>query len=108
LAVYLPIKKTIMADTLKQANLVITLDGDTFEIPFDNAPSLLDAALDHGYDAPFACQIGACCTCRAKLKEGKVVMEEREALSDEEINEGYILTCQSKPLTDRLVYTYDE
>jgi ring-1,2-phenylacetyl-CoA epoxidase subunit PaaE len=68
----------------------------------------LEAVLDAGYDPPFACQIGACCTCRAKVSEGKVVMADRESLSDAEIKEGYILTCQAKPLTGKLVYSYDE
>lgn len=93
---------------LDKAELVITLDGDDFEINYDGEDSLLESALDNDVDAPFACQVGACCTCRAKLHEGKVHMADRESLSDEEIEEGYILTCQSKPLTARLVYSYDE
>jgi ring-1,2-phenylacetyl-CoA epoxidase subunit PaaE len=93
---------------LETASLSITLDGSKIEVEYSGQKSILEAALDAGYDPPFACQIGACCTCRAKLKEGKVVMADRESLSDAEIKEGYILTCQSKPLTEKLVYTYDE
>jgi ring-1,2-phenylacetyl-CoA epoxidase subunit PaaE len=102
-------KKAESSETpLEEADLIITLDGNRIEIKYSGQKSILEAALDEGYDPPFACQIGACCTCRAKLKEGKVVMADREALSDAEIAEGYILTCQSRPLTPRLVYTYDE
>jgi ring-1,2-phenylacetyl-CoA epoxidase subunit PaaE len=98
-----------ISDTpLDIAELIITLDGSHIEAKYSGQKSILEAALDEGYDPPFACQIGACCTCRAKLKEGKVVMADRESLSDAEIKEGYILTCQSKPLTSKLVYTYDE
>jgi len=93
---------------LASSSLSITLDGSKIEVEYSGQKSILEAALDAGYDPPFACQIGACCTCRAKLKEGKVVMADRESLSDAEIKEGYILTCQSKPLTEKLVYTYDE
>jgi ring-1,2-phenylacetyl-CoA epoxidase subunit PaaE len=102
-------KKQEVSDTpLDAAELIITLDGNYIETKYSGQKSILEAALDEGYDPPFACQIGACCTCRAKLKEGKVVMADRESLSDAEIKEGYILTCQSRPLTSRLVYTYDE
>jgi ring-1,2-phenylacetyl-CoA epoxidase subunit PaaE len=93
---------------LAHAELVITIDGDQFTITYDGEESLLEAALDKGLDPPYACQIGACCTCRAKVKEGKVIMAERESLSDSEIEEGYVLTCQSRPLTKKVVYTYDE
>lgn len=70
--------------------------------------SVLEAAIDAGADPPFACQVGACCTCRAKLTSGKVTMDDREALTDEEIDEGYILTCQSHPLTADCVVDYDQ
>jgi ring-1,2-phenylacetyl-CoA epoxidase subunit PaaE len=93
---------------LKEADLVITIDRQQYEIKFENEDSLLEAALDKGLDPPYACQIGACCTCRAKVLEGEVMMVERESLSDSEIAEGYILTCQAKPLTSKVVYTYDE
>lgn len=85
----------------------IILDGDEMEIEINEEDTVLEAAMEAGIDPPFACQIGACSTCRAKLREGKVSMDEREALTDEEIEEGYVLTCQSHPLTNRLVVDYD-
>lgn len=95
-------------EPLQEADLILQLDGEHLEVKYTGQNSILEAVLDAGYDPPFACQIGACCTCRAKVSEGKVVMADRESLSDAEIKEGYILTCQSKPLTGKLVYTYDE
>jgi ring-1,2-phenylacetyl-CoA epoxidase subunit PaaE len=67
----------------------------------------LEAGIDAGLDPPFACQIAACATCRAKLREGKVIMDEREALTDDEIEDGYVLTCQSHPVTNYIVVDYD-
>lgn len=97
-----------VSDTpLKNASLTFQLDGTEYQVDYRGEDSLLEAALDSGVDAPYACQIGACCTCRAKVTEGQVVMADRESLSDSEIEEGYVLTCQSKPLTERVVYSYD-
>lgn len=92
---------------LEEAEVSFKLDGEEYNMTYKGEDSILEAALDNDIDAPYACQIGACCTCRAKLTEGKVVMADRESLSDSEIEEGYILTCQSKPLTKKLVYSYD-
>ncbi len=78
----------------------------TFEVTPDE--TILTAAQRANLDPPYACQIGACCTCRAKIVSGKVKMDEREALSDEEIAEGYALTCQSHPLTNDVIADYDQ
>jgi ring-1,2-phenylacetyl-CoA epoxidase subunit PaaE len=97
-----------VSDTpLKTASLTFQLDGSEYTVDYRGEDSILEAALDGGIDAPYACQIGACCTCRAKVTEGQVIMADRESLSDSEIEEGYVLTCQSKPLTERVVYSYD-
>lgn len=72
-----------------------------------NGQSILDAAIDAGVDAPFSCKGAVCCTCRAKLVEGKVKMDANFALTDDEVAEGFILTCQAHPLTERLVVDYD-
>lgn len=70
--------------------------------------SVLDAALSNGADLPYACKGGVCCTCKAKLKEGKVHMPVHWGLEDFEIEQGYILTCQSQPLTEKVVVDYDD
>lgn len=69
--------------------------------------SILEAAIEAGVDAPFSCKGAVCCTCRAKVLEGKVKMNANFALTDEEVAEGFILTCQAHPLTDKVVVDYD-
>jgi ring-1,2-phenylacetyl-CoA epoxidase subunit PaaE len=80
------------------------------ETTFDlatNGNSILDAASENGVDAPYSCKGAVCCTCRAKVLEGKVAMDANFALTDHEVDQGYVLTCQSHPLTDRVVLDYD-
>jgi ring-1,2-phenylacetyl-CoA epoxidase subunit PaaE len=85
----------------------ITLDGATREVAIAAGQSVLEAALAASIDAPFACKAGVCSTCRAKLLEGEVDMEANYALEDYEVERGYILTCQSRPRSARLVVDYD-
>lgn len=86
----------------------ITLDGATFEMDLAyNGDSILDAALKHGADLPYACKGGVCCTCRAKVLEGAVDMEVNYALEKDEVAKGYVLTCQSHPTTERVVIDFD-
>lgn len=87
----------------------ITLDGTTFdmEVPF-NEESILDAALRHGADLPYACKGGVCCTCRARVMEGKVEMEVNYSLEPDEVEKGFVLTCQSHPRSERVVIDFDE
>ncbi|MDJ0941933.1 MAG: phenylacetate-CoA oxygenase/reductase subunit PaaK [Kiloniellales bacterium] len=91
------------------AEITVILDGvrTRFELPYDGE-SLLDAALKEGLDLPFSCKGGVCSTCRAKLVEGKVDMTVNYALEDAEVDAGFVLTCQSHPLTERIVLDYDE
>lgn len=69
--------------------------------------SILDAAIDAGVDAPFSCKGAVCCTCRAKVIEGKAKMDANFALTDAEVEDGFILTCQAHPLTEKLVVDFD-
>lgn len=69
--------------------------------------TILDAAIDAGVDAPFSCKGAVCCTCRAKVLEGKVKMDANFALTEAEVADGFILTCQSHPLTEKVVVDYD-
>ena len=86
-----------------------TLDGQasTVTTPVDANESVLNAALRVRPDVPFACAGGVCGTCRARLVSGEVRMTENYALEPEELERGYVLTCQSHPLTDRVVVDYD-
>ena len=84
----------------------VLLDGDEKDVTVKENETILEAVINDGMDPPYACQMGVCCTCRAKLTSGKVEMEEEEGLSDQEIEEGYILTCQAHPLTPDCVMEY--
>jgi ring-1,2-phenylacetyl-CoA epoxidase subunit PaaE len=90
------------------AKVTITLDGrrSTFSLPADG-PAVLDAALRVRADAPFACKGGVCGTCRAKVVEGTVEMDTNWALEPDEVEKGYVLTCQSHPTSDTVVLDYD-
>jgi ring-1,2-phenylacetyl-CoA epoxidase subunit PaaE len=92
-----------------QSQVTVILDDE--EVVFElatNGKSVLDVAQDAGMDVPFACKGGVCCTCRAKLMEGQVKMDQNFALSEEELERGYILTCQSHPVTEKVVISFDE
>ena len=86
----------------------IILDGDETEIGVnsDGLP-ILDAALKNGMDVPFACKGAVCCTCKAKVLEGKVRMDMNYSLEDDELEAGYILTCQAHPESPKVVVDYD-
>lgn len=89
----------------RKVKIMLYAEEHELEVPADE--TILTAAQSEALDPPFSCQIGACSTCKAKLLSGKVYMEEREALTDDEIEQGHILTCQSHPLTDDVVVDYD-
>lgn len=86
-----------------------TLDGTsgTVESPVSANETILGAALRVRSDVPFACAGGVCGTCRARVVEGSVTMTENYALEPDEVERGYVLTCQSHPKTDRVVVDYD-
>jgi len=90
------------------AAVTITLDGrqSSFTLPSDG-PSVLEAALTVRADAPFACKGGVCGTCRAKVVEGTVEMDTNYALEPDEMERGYVLTCQSHPTSEKVVLDYD-
>ena len=96
-------------DSGEACEATVTLDGATrtFRMP-KTGESLLDAALDNNMDAPFACKAGVCSTCRAKVLEGDVEMHTNHALEDYEVKQGYVLTCQCYPLSDKVVVSYDQ
>jgi ring-1,2-phenylacetyl-CoA epoxidase subunit PaaE len=86
----------------------VTLDGATFEMDLAyNGETILDAALRQGADLPYACKGGVCCTCRARITEGEVEMEVNYGLEADEIEKGFVLTCQSHPRTSRVAVDFD-
>ncbi|MGA1248990.1 MAG: 2Fe-2S iron-sulfur cluster-binding protein [Candidatus Kapaibacteriota bacterium] len=90
-----------------EKQIAVTLYGKSYEIVVNPGETILEAGIRQQLDPPYACQIAACCTCRAKLRSGQVHMDSREALTDDEIEEGYILTCQAHPLTDDVIVDFD-
>jgi len=103
-----PIAATISADT-PVSEVTIISDGKSrqLKVPFDGH-SVLDAGLLKGADLPYACKGGVCCTCRAKVLEGEVTMDRNFTLEQWEVDKGFVLTCQSHPVTDKVVISYDE
>lgn len=90
-----------------EAEVEVLLDGETHNFKMKKEEKILEAAMDNEIDPPYACQMGICTTCKAFLHEGKVEMEENEGLTDQEIEEGYILTCQSHPKSAKLKVEYE-
>ncbi len=93
----------------KESEVTIKIDGLTIDlkVPY-NGLSILEAALEASADLPFACKGGVCCTCRAKLVEGEVEMRVNYALEPDEVEDGYVLTCQSQPRSPKVVIDFDE
>jgi ring-1,2-phenylacetyl-CoA epoxidase subunit PaaE len=91
------------------AAVTIVVDGKErrLRVPFDG-PAILDAGLAAGAPLPYACKGGVCCTCRAKVLEGEVRMDKNYTLEPKEIAAGFVLTCQSHPVSERVVVSYDE
>jgi ring-1,2-phenylacetyl-CoA epoxidase subunit PaaE len=102
-------RPVVVREGEKVYRLEFSLDGQstTVESPVDAHESILNAALRVRPDVPFACAGGVCGTCRARLVEGSVAMTENYALEPDELERGYVLTCQSHPRTDRVVVDYD-
>ena len=101
-------RKSQTTDHAGDCTLFLTLDGTTrtLTMPTDGTP-ILQAALDANLDAPFSCRVGVCSTCKAKVMEGEYEMAANHALEDDEVRDGYVLSCQCIPLGKNLVVTYD-
>ena len=100
---------TAPADSAESAEVEILADGirRTLRVPYAGA-AILDVALAAGADLPYACKGGVCCTCRARVLEGEVRMDRNFTLEGAEMRAGFVLTCQSHPITNRVVISYDE
>ena len=88
--------------------ITLIIDGENMNFSMDKDNNILDEALANGLDVPYSCQGGVCTTCMGKLEKGKVLMDDDQMLSDEEINDGLILTCISKPDSNEIVINYDD
>ncbi len=91
------------------SNIKVIIDGDTIDFALDSdGDSILDAATKAGGDLPFACKGGVCCTCKAKVLEGTAKMNVNYALEADEVEAGYILTCQAHPTSKTLTVSFDD
>ena len=75
----------------------LSADGDT----------ILDAAMENDVDVPFSCKGAVCCTCKAKVVSGKVNMDANYALSDQEVEDGFVLACQAHPASSKVIVDFD-
>jgi ring-1,2-phenylacetyl-CoA epoxidase subunit PaaE len=100
-------KKTSSAEAF-DSKVTIILDGDSFDVNMKSeGDSVLDAALKSGADLPFACKGGVCCTCRAKVMKGDVEMDVNYALEQDELDAGFVLTCQAHPKSEEVIIDFD-
>jgi ring-1,2-phenylacetyl-CoA epoxidase subunit PaaE len=100
--------KTTSNTNANSSQVSIRADGHTrtFELPH-NSLSILEAGLAVGVDLPWACKAGVCSTCKCKVLEGEVEMDTNHALEDYEIKDGYVLSCQSYPVSAKIILDYD-
>ena len=88
--------------------LTIVLDGKKHQMHMSATEKILDVALAAGLDLPYSCKGGVCCTCRAKVMQGSVVMEKNFTLEKWEAEQGFVLSCQAKPTSKEVVMSFDE
>lgn len=91
-----------------KTKVTIMLDDEESSFVMDQKKSVLEAALAENLDAPYSCQGGICSSCLARLKEGEVTMRQNNILTDSELEEGLILTCQAHPITSTIIVDYDD
>ncbi|MBZ9779504.1 ferredoxin--NADP reductase [Psychroflexus sp. CAK8W] len=98
----------VEAATDGQTKLTVIVDDEEFELSMDQNGVILDAVLAEDIDAPYSCQGGICSSCVAKIKEGTVEMRKNQILTDDELEEGLVLTCQAQPTSAKVVVDYDD
>jgi ring-1,2-phenylacetyl-CoA epoxidase subunit PaaE len=92
-----------------KSKVKVVMDGDDFELELaTDGATLLDAATEAGLDVPFSCKGAVCCTCLARVKNGEATMEKNYSLSEKEVSEGLILTCQAHPTTKSVTFDFDD
>jgi len=108
----IPVKakdEEVSFDPDTQSMITIVLDGESMDIPLEyGGNNILDAALSAGADLPYACKGGVCSTCKAKIIEGVAEMDINYALEPDEVENGFVLTCQAHPRSPKVVVDFDE
>ena len=92
----------------KNVTLTIVVDEEIVTIEMSQNENILEAALKNNVDAPYSCQGGVCSSCIARVTEGKATMALNQILTENEVSEGLILTCQAYPVTEILNIDYDD
>lgn len=105
---FAPIDIVIDEDSTDNKVVEVQINGETSTISWPPQHKLLDVLLNAGIDAPFSCREGSCSACTCIVREGAVTLDRNEVLEPEDLEEGYILACQARPVSDRLKITYDE
>ncbi len=109
-----PVKKVESQPNLNtrytgKCHLKINLEGDKYQLEVETeSTSILDVALKAGIDAPYSCKAGVCGSCRAKVLEGHAIIKNNYALTQQELDDGYVLTCQALPSAEMLYLSYDD
>lgn len=88
--------------------VIIICDGIEYKLDMLDDKTILELALENDIDAPYSCQGGICSTCLAKLNKGSVEMDNNQILTDDEVEDGYILSCQARPTSDEVEVNFDE
>ncbi len=97
------------ADFQGTAKVKVIYDDEEYEFDLPtNGESILETAINQGVDVPFSCKGAVCCTCKAKVTSGKAIMDANYALTDQEVADGFILTCTSHPVSESITVNYDE
>jgi ring-1,2-phenylacetyl-CoA epoxidase subunit PaaE len=102
--------RPVVAAAAEKPKAIATVisEGARFDIPVAEGEAIIDAAIRAGRSLPYSCKGGMCCTCRARLLQGRVEMTVNYSLEPWETDAGYVLTCQSRPVTERVVIDYDQ
>lgn len=103
-----PVVMTTVSEGAEAGTVTITLDGRTTSVPAMPGETLLESARRAGLTPPYSCEAGNCGSCIATVTEGKCTMRKNTALSDDEIEEGLVLTCQGIPDTASVSVNYDD
>lgn len=106
-----PVEVASSSDTEIQSGnskIKVLVDEEEFEFEMSNEQTILEAALKQNIDAPYSCQGGICSSCVARITEGEAKMRQNNILTDGEVAEGLILTCQAHPTSASLVVDYDD
>tara|TARA_B100000900_G_scaffold161633_1_gene137233 strand:+ start:6676 stop:6960 length:285 start_codon:yes stop_codon:yes gene_type:complete len=93
---------------MEKIKIVFKVDGLETTVEGDKNKTILDTAIENDIDAPYSCRGGACATCIAKVKSGTVDLEQNYILTDGEIEDGLILTCQAYPTSDEIYVDIDD